>query len=84
MGAARAGTGDRAVERARHDGRRPLGTEGLDDATWVLLDYGDVVVHVMSEETRAYYSLERLWADMPRVAWSDAGPSGRVGPAGRA
>ena len=47
----------------------PRSTEGLGDASWVLLDYGDLVVHVFLNETRAYYDLERLWADAPRVAW---------------
>jgi ribosome-associated protein len=47
----------------------PRGTEGLDDASWVLLDYGDIVVHVFLDETRAYYDLDRLWADAPRVDW---------------
>lgn len=49
-----------------HDGSRPIGVEGLDDSTWVLLDYGDIVVHVFLEATRAYYDLDRLWADAPR------------------
>ena len=49
-----------------HD-RRPLRREGVEDATWVLLDYGDVIVHVFDGETRAYYDLERLWGDAPRV-----------------
>jgi ribosome-associated protein len=47
----------------------PRGTEGLDDASWVLLDYGDIVVHVFLDETREYYDLDRLWADAPRVDW---------------
>ena len=50
-------------------GIRPGSVEGLDDASWVLLDYGDLVVHVFLDETRAYYDLERLWADAPRVTW---------------
>jgi ribosome-associated protein len=50
-------------------GPRPTRTEGLDDLRWVLLDYGDFVVHVFLDETRAYYELERLWADVPRVPW---------------
>ncbi|MGQ0803656.1 MAG: ribosome silencing factor [Actinomycetota bacterium] len=50
----------------------PRGTEGLDDASWVLLDYGDIVVHVFLDETRAYYDLDRLWADAPRVDWEQA------------
>jgi ribosome-associated protein len=51
---------------------KPLRVEGLDDRHWVLLDYGDVVVHVFLDETRSYYELERLWADVPRVAWAEA------------
>ncbi len=46
--------------------------EGLDDASWVLLDYGDIIVHVFLAETREYYGLERLWADAGRVPWQDA------------
>ncbi|MFA5884202.1 MAG: ribosome silencing factor [Acidimicrobiia bacterium] len=49
------------------DGDKPRSVEGLGDASWVLMDYGDVVVHVFLEETRAYYDLDRLWADVPRV-----------------
>lgn len=46
---------------------RPRAVEGLESATWVLLDYGDIVVHVFSDETREFYGLERLWADAPRL-----------------
>lgn len=49
------------------DGSKPISVEGLGDASWVLLDYGDVVVHVFLEETRAYYDLDRLWADVPHL-----------------
>ncbi|HYI60901.1 MAG TPA: ribosome silencing factor [Acidimicrobiales bacterium] len=51
-------------------GRKPQRVEGLDDARWVLMDYGDWVVHVFLEEARAFYDLERLWADVPRLPWS--------------
>jgi ribosome-associated protein len=53
-------------------GPKPLRVEGLDDLRWVLLDYGAFVVHVFLDETRQYYELERLWADVPRVPWEDA------------
>lgn len=53
------------------DGGGPLRVEGRSDASWVLVDCGDVVVHVFLEETRAYYDLERLWADVPRIGWDE-------------
>jgi ribosome-associated protein len=43
-----------------------LGTEGLKEGEWVLLDYGDVLIHVFESETKSYYNLEGLWADAPR------------------
>ena len=56
---------------AEECGPRPLRVEGLDDARWVLLDYGDFVVHVFLDEVRRYYDLERLWSDAPRVEWDE-------------
>ncbi len=53
------------------DGISPLRIEGLEDSHWVLLDYGDIVVHVFLDETREFYDLERLWSDAPRVSWED-------------
>ena len=47
--------------------RRPLRREGFEDGQWVLLDYGDVVVHCFDPETRDYYDLERLWLDAERL-----------------
>ncbi|MGH9110199.1 MAG: ribosome silencing factor [Acidimicrobiales bacterium] len=59
------------VERQvkEREGRSPISVEGLADATWVLMDYGDVVVHVFVDETRSYYDLEHLWSAAPRVPW---------------
>lgn len=56
------------VERAKQEGYRPRGVEGGDNADWVLVDLGDVLVHVMLPEARALYDLERLWADLPSDA----------------
>lgn len=47
------------------DGIRPSHAEGVAASGWILLDYGDVLVHVFLEDTRAYYALERLWGDAP-------------------
>ena len=43
------------------EGRRPVSVEGYDNAEWVLMDYGDLVVHIFSESSRKFYDLERLW-----------------------
>jgi ribosome-associated protein len=51
------------VERARELGEKPLGVEGVEDGRWVLIDLGDVIVHVFVREVREHYDLERLWSD---------------------
>jgi ribosome-associated protein len=56
-------------------GRKPVRVEGLDDARWVLMDYGDFLVHVFLDEAREFYDLEHLWADAPRVAWVVGSPA---------
>ena len=48
-------------------GRQPREREGLTEGQWVLLDYGDYVIHVMHEDSREYYRLDRLWRDCPAV-----------------
>jgi len=50
----------------------PIQVEGLRDASWVLLDFGDFVVHVFLRETRTYYDLDRLWGDAGRIGWEEA------------
>ena len=49
-------------------GEHPAHVEGGAGSNWVLMDYGDVVVHIFEEQTRIYYSLEKLWSDAPRVS----------------
>ena len=56
---------DTLIERAKADGQRPLNTEGYDRRKWVLVDFVDVVVHVMQPDEREFYALERLWGDAP-------------------
>ena len=60
------------AQLGRDAGIKPLRTEGRDQDEWVLLDYGDFVVHVFLDETRRYFDLERLWSDAPRVEWEDS------------
>jgi ribosome-associated protein len=56
---------DGIAERLREQGVRPIGREGSASAHWMLMDYGSVVVHVMTPPERDFYQLERLWADAP-------------------
>jgi len=49
----------------KKDGQHPSHIEGKTESTWILMDYGDVVVHIFEEQTRAFYALERLWSDAP-------------------
>jgi ribosome-associated protein len=64
---------DEVERQVRLDcGRSPDRVEGLDDAFWVLMDYGDFLVHVFMEEARSFYDLEHLWSHAPRVAWTEA------------
>ena len=58
---------DAVLERLREEKVRPLHMEGYNRGQWVLLDYGDFVVHVFQEEPRKFYALERLWGDAPDV-----------------
>ena len=55
------------IERLKEKGLRPIGVEGLSSRLWVLIDYGDVIVHVFEAQTRAFYELEKLWLDAPRI-----------------
>ena len=56
---------DAIRDELKEEGSRPLHAEGQAESGWLLLDYGDVLMHVFLEDTRAYYALERLWGDAP-------------------
>jgi ribosome-associated protein len=53
-------------------GRREMGVEGIDDARWVLQDFGDIVLHIFHESQREFYDIEGLWADAKQVRWKKA------------
>ncbi len=61
-------------------GRRPERVEGIDTWEWVLMDYGDFVVHAFQDDVRRHYEIERLYGDVPHVAWAPGvGSGGRRG-----
>ena len=68
---------DAVEERLRAAGAKPVRREGERDGRWVLLDYGDIVVHVQHEEERLYYSLERIWRDCPVIPLPETVTSGQ-------
>jgi ribosome-associated protein len=78
---------DAVEERLLEMGAKPVRREGQREGRWVLLDFGDIVVHVQHEEERTYYSLERIWRDCPVVplpqAVTQAGAQAPPGEAGR-
>jgi len=65
---------DNVEEKMREAGTKPVRREGAREGRWVLLDFVDVVVHVQHTEERAFYSLERLWKDCPRIDFEPNGP----------
>mgnify|MGYP006277076641 CR=1 FL=1 len=71
---------DGIEERLHGLGAKPLRREGEQEGRWVLLDFGDIVVHVQLAEERIHYAIERLWKDCPVIALPDTVTSGR-GPA---
>lgn len=58
---------DEVIEKMAEAGQHPNHIEGYQTATWILLDYGDVIVHIFHHETRDFYGIERLWTDAQEV-----------------
>jgi ribosome-associated protein len=58
---------DAIDEQLTRSGSASLGIEGYREGRWILMDYGDVIMHVFAQETREFYDLERLWANAPKV-----------------
>ncbi|MGQ0467379.1 MAG: ribosome silencing factor [Sporichthyaceae bacterium] len=71
---------DEIEHKLKDLGERPIRREGEREGRWVLLDYGDLVVHVQHTEDRLYYALERLWKDCPTVELPESVRIGRDGP----
>ena len=65
---------DEVEDKLREAGAKPIRREGQREGRWVLLDYGEIVVHVQHEEERQFYALERLWRDCPSIPVPQPGP----------
>ncbi len=66
---------DEVERKTAAGGRKPRRREGTAETGWMLLDYGEVVVHAFTEQQREYYALERLWRDAPVVPFDDQAPA---------
>ena len=65
---------DEVEDKLREVGAKPIRREGQREGRWVLLDYGEIVVHVQHEDERQFYALERLWRDCPSIPVPQPGP----------
>ncbi|MDH5739563.1 MAG: ribosome silencing factor [Nitrospira sp.] len=71
---------DFIVDELSRVGQRPLSIEGTTSGQWVLIDFGDVVAHVMRQDSRSHYALERLWSDAQRVPIPDESSTATASP----
>lgn len=58
-------------ETLKKEGKRPIGIEGERVGKWILMDYGDIVIHIFYDPVRDFYDIERLWTDVPRMEVDD-------------
>ena len=72
---------DEVEDKLREMGAKPIRREGEREGRWVLIDFGDIVVHVQHEEEREFYALERLWKDCPEIDLSTVTAPARPGAA---
>jgi len=70
------GIADNVEKTLRQSGIRPLGVEGKNEGHWILMDYGDVIVHLFYEPVRHFYDLESLWSDAERIGWEERSSPG--------
>ncbi len=71
---------DEVEDKLREVGAKPIRREGERDGRWVLIDYGEIVVHIQHEEERQFYALERLWRDCPTIKLPAEVTSGNTAP----
>ena len=62
---------DNVIDKMKEIGRKPLRTQGFENDFWIILDYGDIVVHIFLQQYRDFYRLEDLWADAPKKEYKD-------------
>jgi ribosome-associated protein len=66
------GIADNLEKEMKEQGLKPLGIEGRRDGQWILMDYGDVIIHIFYEPVRYLYDLESLWSDARKVQWEES------------
>ena len=66
-------TAQQIQETLSREGINPLGVEGVAEGRWVLMDYGEVIIHIFLEPIRVFYDIEGLWHDVPKTRYDERG-----------